>query len=169
MNREENRGVSNRPSCALSSNMTAMQNVIIQLKKVFFEWIMKSVVKCVVRCVVKWHDWNCEAPFINHKSNMSLFQLRKCCFDELWREVMMQLCLTILILSPHKTRHSALHNSSKQVFRVGNNDVFNFCHNWCQRKAGAQLKWLLTSELSSRLPEKVMIEHTSNEILTFCI
>ena len=37
MSREENREVSNRPSCALTSNMTAMQNIIIPLKKVLFE------------------------------------------------------------------------------------------------------------------------------------
>jgi len=37
MNREENREVSNRPSCALTSNMTAMQNIIIPLKKELFE------------------------------------------------------------------------------------------------------------------------------------
>jgi hypothetical protein len=36
MNREENREVSSRPSCALTSNMTGMQNIIIQFKKVFF-------------------------------------------------------------------------------------------------------------------------------------
>ena len=37
MSREESREVSGRPSCALTSNMTAMQNIIIPLKKVLFE------------------------------------------------------------------------------------------------------------------------------------
>ena len=37
MSREEIREVSSRPSCALTSNMTAMQNIIIPLKKVLFE------------------------------------------------------------------------------------------------------------------------------------
>ena len=108
MSREEIREVSSRPSCALTWNMTAMQNIIIHFKKVLFQWITKSVVRCVVMCVVKRHDWNCEAPFNKHKCNMSLFQVRKWCFDELWREVMMQLCLTILILSPHK-KHATAH------------------------------------------------------------
>ena len=169
MSREETREVSGRPTCALTSNVTAMQNIIIPLKKVLFEWIMNSVQKCVVRCVVKCHDANCEAPVITHKCNMSLFQLRKWCFDELWRDCMMQLCVTILILSRHKTRDGALQNTSKQLFRQRNNYVLHLCHNWCQRRAGAQIKWLLTSRLSSRLLKKVMIEHTSNEILTFCI
>ena len=34
---------------------------------------------------------------------------------------------------------------------------------------GAQLRWQLTSRLSSRLIEKVMIEHKCDEMLTFCI
>ena len=167
MSREESREVSSRRSCALTSNMTAMQNIIIPFKKVLFEWIMKSVVRCVVRCVVKSHDSNCEAPFIKHKCNMSLFPLRKWCVDELWREFMMLLCLTIVILSPQKTRDGALQNSFKQLFRPRNNDVLHLCRNWWQRRAGAQLKWLLTSQLSWRLLKKVMIEHRSNEILTF--
>ena len=37
MSREENREVSSRPSCALTSNMTGMQNIIIPLKKIRFE------------------------------------------------------------------------------------------------------------------------------------
>ena len=37
MSREENREVSSRRSCALTSNMTAMQNIIIPLKNVLFE------------------------------------------------------------------------------------------------------------------------------------
>ena len=36
MSREESREVSSRPSCALTSNMTAMQNIIIPNKKVLF-------------------------------------------------------------------------------------------------------------------------------------
>ena len=36
----------------------------------------------------------------------------------------MQLCLTILMLSPHKTRHGALQNSLKQLFRIG---IIMFC------------------------------------------
>ena len=124
MNREENLEVSNRPSCALTSNMTGMQNIIIPLKKVPFEWIMRSVVRCVVTCGVKWHDSNCEAPFIKHKFNMSLFPIRKWCFDELWREFMMLLCVTIVILSLQKTRDGALQNSLKHMFRKG---IMMFC------------------------------------------
>ena len=37
MSREETREVSSRPSCALTSNMTAMQNIIIPLMKVLFK------------------------------------------------------------------------------------------------------------------------------------
>ena len=37
VSREENREVSSRPSCALTSNMTGMQNIIIPLKKAMFE------------------------------------------------------------------------------------------------------------------------------------
>ena len=37
MSREEIREVSSRPSCALTSNMTGMQNIIIPLKKLHFE------------------------------------------------------------------------------------------------------------------------------------
>ena len=37
MSREENREVSSRPSCALTWSMTAMQHIIIILKKMFFE------------------------------------------------------------------------------------------------------------------------------------
>ena len=36
MTREESREVSGRPNCALSSNMTAMQNIIIPNKKQLF-------------------------------------------------------------------------------------------------------------------------------------
>ena len=169
MSREENREVSGRPSCALTSHMTAMQTIIITTKKVPFEWIMRSVVRCVVRCVVESHDSSCEAPFVKPKCNISLFPLRKWCFDELWREFMMLLCLTIVYLSLQKTRDGALQNSFKQLFRLRNNDVLHVCRNWSQRRAGAQLRWLLTSQLSWRLLKKVMIEHTSRETLTFCM
>jgi len=37
VSREGIREVSNRPSCAPTSNMTAMQHIIIPLKKVLFE------------------------------------------------------------------------------------------------------------------------------------
>jgi len=80
MSREENREVSRRPSCALTSHMTSMQNIIIPLDQVLFEWIMRSVVRCVVRCVVKRHESNCEAPCIKHKCNIALLQSGKWCF-----------------------------------------------------------------------------------------
>ena len=37
MSREESREVSSRPSCARTSNMTAMQNIIIPLNKLVFQ------------------------------------------------------------------------------------------------------------------------------------
>ena len=37
MIREESREVTRRPSCALTSNMTAMETIIIPLKKVLLE------------------------------------------------------------------------------------------------------------------------------------
>ena len=128
-------------------------------------WIAKRIGKWIIAPTVRWHQ-------IWQRCKTSLFLWIKCSLIEVWSpscEFMMQLCLTILILSPHKTRDGALQNTLKHLFRLRNNDVLHFCHNWCQRRAGAQHRWLLTSQLSSRLVKKVMTEHTSKEILTFCV
>ena len=80
----------------------------------------------------------------------------------------MQLCLTILILPPHQTRNGALHNSLKQLFRIRNNDVLHFCHIRCLRTARAITHFPILFASHQEVINKVMIEHTSNVILTFC-
>ena len=86
-------------------------------------------------------------------------------FDE-WR-------LTIGVVplhnAPHDAPHDGPHNSLKRLFRKWNNDVLHRCHIRCQRTAGATTHFPNLFATHQQVINKVMIEHTSNEILTFCI
>ena len=71
--------------------------------------------------------------------------------------------------APHDAPHDGLHNSFKEHFLQWNNDVLHSCHIWCQRTAGATTHFPTLFATHQQVINKVMIEHTSNEILTFCI
>ena len=66
----------------------------------------------------------------------------------------------------HDARHDGLHNSFKEHFLQGNNDVLHRCHISCQRTAGATTHFPIVFAIHQQVINKVMIEHTSNEILT---
>ena len=57
---------------------------------------------------------------------------------------------------------------SKSTFFKWNNDVLHRCPIWCHRTAGATPHFPNLFASHQRVMTKVMIEHTSNEILTFC-
>ena len=71
--------------------------------------------------------------------------------------------------APHDAPHDGHHNSLKQHFLQGNNDVLHRCHILCQRTAGATTHFPNHFATHQQVINKVMIEHTSNVILTFCI
>ena len=71
--------------------------------------------------------------------------------------------------APHDAPHDGLHNSFKEHFLQWNNDVLHRCHISCQRTAGATTHFPSLFATHQQVINKVMIEHTSNEILTFCI
>ena len=69
----------------------------------------------------------------------------------------------------HDAPHDGLHNSFKEHFLKRNNDVLHRCHISCQRTAGATTHFPSLFAIHQQVINKVMIEHTSNEILTCCI
>ena len=71
--------------------------------------------------------------------------------------------------APHDAPHDGRHNSFKAHFLQRNNDVLHRCHISCQRTAGATTHFPSLFATHQQVINKVMIEHTSNEILTFCI
>ena len=68
--------------------------------------------------------------------------------------------------APHDAHHDGPHNSLKQLFRIGNNDVLHLCHIRCLRTARASTHLQSLFATHQQVVNKVMIEHTSNEILT---
>ena len=70
--------------------------------------------------------------------------------------------------APHDAPHDGPHNSFKEHFLQRNNDVLHRCHIWCQRTAGATTHFPTLFATHQQVINKVMIEHTSNEIFTFC-
>ena len=70
--------------------------------------------------------------------------------------------------APHDARHDGHHNSFKEHFLLWNNDVLHRCHISCQRTAGATTHFPNLFATHQQVINKVMIEHSSNEILTFC-
>ena len=70
--------------------------------------------------------------------------------------------------APHDAPHDGPHNSFKDNFLQWNNHVLHSCHIWCQRTAGATTHFPTLFATHQQVINKVMIEHTSNEILTFC-
>ena len=81
--------------------------------------------------------------------------------------------LTIRVVPLHNARHDAPHdgphNSFKDNFLQGSNDVLHRCHIWCPRTPGATSHFPTFFATHQQVINQVMIEHTSNEILTFCI
>ena len=71
--------------------------------------------------------------------------------------------------APHDAPHDGPHNSLKQLFRTMNNDVLHLCHIRCLRTPGATTHFPTLFATHQEVINKVMIEHTSNVILTFCI
>ena len=68
----------------------------------------------------------------------------------------------------HDALHDGPHNSLKQLFRIRNNDVLHRCHISCQRTVGATTHFPSLFASHQQVINKVMIQHNSNEILTFC-
>ena len=71
--------------------------------------------------------------------------------------------------APHDAPHDGFHNSFKEHCLLRNNDVSHSCHIWCQRTAAATTHFPILFATHQQVINKVMIEHMSNEILTFCI
>ena len=69
--------------------------------------------------------------------------------------------------APHDAPHDGPHNSLKHLFRIGHTDVLHLCDNLCLRTAGATTHFPNLFATHQQVVNKVMIEHTSNEILTF--
>ena len=59
-------------------------------------------------------------------------------------------------------------NLLKDYFLQGNNDVLHTCHILCQRTVGATTHFPILFATHQQVINKVMIEHTCNEIFTFC-
>ena len=69
--------------------------------------------------------------------------------------------------APHDAHHDGLHNSFKEHFLERNNDVLHRCHISCRRTAGATTHFQILFATQQQVVNKVMIAHTSKEILTF--
>ena len=149
-----------------------MQNVNISLDMCSIMTFLKSReesrdVSSHLICApaLRWHQlWQiCKA---------SLFLKRNSCFNEFWSAQSRVLSgdrIRIVRQSCIMNSHDGFHNSLKQHFLEGNNNVFHRCHIWCQRTAGATTHFPILFATHQEVINKVMIEHTSNVILTFCI
>ena len=68
--------------------------------------------------------------------------------------------------APHDAPHDGPHISFQEHVLTGNNDVLHRCHIWCQRTVGATTHFPSFFAIHQQVINKVMIEHSSNEILT---
>ena len=126
-------------------------------------WDVSSHLCCApgLRCHQLWQ-----------RCKTSLFPRRNNCFHVFWSapsRVLWRDRIRIVTQSCIMTSHDGLPKSFKMYFLQMNNDVLHTCHIWCQRTAGATTHFPILFATHQQVINKVMIEHTCNEILTFCI
>ena len=148
-----------------------MQNVNISLE-------LCSIMTCSRSREESWDVSShlCCAPALRchqlwQRCKTSLFVKLNSCFNVFWSapsRVLWRDRIRIVTQSCIMTSPDGHPNSFKAYVLKGNNDVLHTCHIWCQRTAGATTHFPILFATHQQVINKVMIEHTCNEILAFC-
>ena len=137
-------------------------SVITFLKSREESWDVSSHLCCAP--ALRWYQlWQ--------KCKTSLFPRRNSCFNVFWSapsRVLWSDRITSVTQSCIMNSHDGFHNTFKEHGLQWNNYVLHRCPIWCHRTAGATTHFPSLFAIHQQVINKVMIEHTSNEIWTFC-